>query len=53
MGIPMDSPTYPTHYSGIEQTVGSKTLGWYTWGFQWTIPPIQQDTEQIEHVAWI
>ena len=27
----MDSPTYPTRYSGIGWTVGSKTLGWYAW----------------------
>ena len=44
-GIPMDSPTYPTRYSGIGRTVGSiKDSRLVHMGFQWTVPPILHGT---------
>jgi len=39
----MDSPTYPTWYSGIGQTVGFGGLEWDS-GFLWTVPAILHGT---------
>ena len=43
--IPMDSPTYPTWYSGIGLTIGFGGPEWDS-GFPWTVPPVLHGTGQ-------